>query len=282
MPAPSTLRQTVPIVAYHDIESEPNFREQVDYFTQHYNIISLEELRLSLLHDQPLKERPLAITFDDAYPSVYQKAFPILRERSLPAAIFAITALIGTDRPYWWDEIPYYLHDELDEAAKHRKVWEVKGWKNPDRLRFIEELKRKSPKAPLTRRQLSWEQLGEMASCGITIANHTHDHPLLHRTEEDEIRHTVRQAKQALGLHGLSGNLFAYPNGNSTPVTERILVEEGIEMAFLFDHQLNKGTVRPLAISRLSLNTRNSLWKTKLIMSGLHSRLLNLKKKIKA
>ena len=271
----------LPVITFHDIVNAENFAKQVAYLRANYTFVTPEEVVNGIEQRAQLPSNALLLTFDDAYPSVYEKAFPILLKYELPATIFVITGLVGTDNPYWWDEVEYYAPSDWTPRQKNKQVWQVKEWTNADRLAYLSQLRSASTQPALTRKQLTWEQLKEMEEGGICIANHTHDHPLLNRCTEGEIRETVRIARDQLTERGLSGGkFFAYPNGNNSQVTERILAEEGMQLAFYFDHQLNRHLPSPLRISRLSMNTRNSIPKTRLILSGLHSRYLSLKKRI--
>ena len=63
------------------------FAMHLDHYQSHYNVVDLDSV---LSRDLP--ERPLLITFDDAYRSVVDLAMPMLAERSMPAVLFANTA----------------------------------------------------------------------------------------------------------------------------------------------------------------------------------------------
>ena len=52
--------------------------------------------------DSPsLPEKPVLITFDDAYESVYTEAFPVLRELGMRATVFVVSGYVGRDNG--WD-----------------------------------------------------------------------------------------------------------------------------------------------------------------------------------
>jgi poly-beta-1,6-N-acetyl-D-glucosamine N-deacetylase len=120
-----------------------------------------------------------------------------------------------------------------------------------------------------------------MQAAGVLIANHSHTHPMFDQCTEEEIRAELRASKAFFTQHGLKGyEYFAYPNGNYNERVQKILIEEGIQYAFLFDHQLNKAPINPMRISRLSVNDDTPLWKLRLILSGWHSRILPLRRKI--
>ncbi len=68
------------------------FREQMEFLRQRgFRPLTFRELTSS-----ELSEKPVIITFDDAYESVYQQAFPILQEYGFPAVIFVIVRYVGT------------------------------------------------------------------------------------------------------------------------------------------------------------------------------------------
>jgi len=77
-------------------------------------------------------EKIAAITFDDAYESVYEYAFPILKEEKVPATIFVITDYVGLLNSWdlnvgnlqfphtTWEQLRI-LHDEGWEIGSHTK-----------------------------------------------------------------------------------------------------------------------------------------------------------------
>lgn len=59
-----------------------------------YRVIRLEDL-LSFFEGRSLPPNAILITIDDGYSSVYEVAFPELRHRKMPAAVFVIGAYMG-------------------------------------------------------------------------------------------------------------------------------------------------------------------------------------------
>src|SRR5690606_6068523 len=105
-----------------------------------------------------------------------------------------------TDEPLWWQGV--------DSAAE------------VSRLKTVPDVERRAAVAALAPRsqpQLSRDDVTELAHAA-DIGNHTWDHPLLDRCDDDEQRRQVRLAHEwltdALGHHPLA---FAYPNGNEAP-----------------------------------------------------------------
>ena len=55
------------------------------------------------------KPGTVAITFDDGYYDVYQRAYPLLRSYDIPATLFVTTGVIDNPQHYlWWDEVDYF------------------------------------------------------------------------------------------------------------------------------------------------------------------------------
>ncbi len=53
---------------------------------------------------EPIPPRTFVVTFDDGYGSVYHNAWPILKELSVPATVFVVTAYLDADRPFPFDD----------------------------------------------------------------------------------------------------------------------------------------------------------------------------------
>lgn len=93
----------------------------------------------------PPAEKTVAVTFDDAYRSVMELAFPILSRWDLPGTVFVPTNFAGTQIPMAW-------------AGNDR-------WLNgPYESEMI---------------CMSWEELGRLADAGWEVGSHTQSHPRL-------------------------------------------------------------------------------------------------------
>jgi biofilm PGA synthesis lipoprotein PgaB len=86
------------ILQYHHVSSDtppstsidPDlFEEHLEYLAENdFDIWPLPKLIEHLKNKQALPDKVVAITFDDAYRSVYTEAFPLLKERNWPFTIF--------------------------------------------------------------------------------------------------------------------------------------------------------------------------------------------------
>ncbi|MEE2782387.1 MAG: polysaccharide deacetylase family protein [Pseudomonadota bacterium] len=75
--------------------SPQKFRAHLRYLKDHnFNVMKLSTLVETLRAGDPLPERSVALTFDDAYKSVHTTALPLVREWGYP-----ITVFVNTDKP---------------------------------------------------------------------------------------------------------------------------------------------------------------------------------------
>jgi len=76
---------------------------QLDAIGLRHRFVSVDELTESMT-EQRVTARPMAaVTFDDGYRDVYENAFPMLIRKGIPAALFLVTDLIGTERVHLHD-----------------------------------------------------------------------------------------------------------------------------------------------------------------------------------
>jgi peptidoglycan/xylan/chitin deacetylase (PgdA/CDA1 family) len=198
---------------------------------------------------------------------------PLLKKYDIPAVLFVVTSLINTDTPFWWDEILYYTHD-------HHKVRWAKTISNRERLEYIETLRANRVKPPCQQQQLTIDELRVLERNGIAIANHTMSHPMLDKLSDHELESELTGSADFLKENGFQySNVLAYPNGNISDGVIKKLKQAGYQAGFLFNHRLTSSNDSPYKISRLSVNDYTPLWKYKMILSGLHSTLLNVKRK---
>lgn len=95
------LRRT-PILAYHKIENRREVGINVvspEKFRRHLSLIRQMGFQAitfrEVLSASPLPPKPLILTFDDAYESIYHNAYPLLREFGMKGVIFVIAGFIG-------------------------------------------------------------------------------------------------------------------------------------------------------------------------------------------
>lgn len=111
----------IPILMYHHVRgleadaehevrrwtvSPQSLAAQLDLLTSlGAHIVSLDDVVDYLTGGEPLPARPVALTFDDGYLSVYANALPILEERGMTATFFVGPAYVDFLAFMDWDEL---------------------------------------------------------------------------------------------------------------------------------------------------------------------------------
>lgn len=98
----------VPVIMYHDIIPErgrgsvwfdctvDEFRQQLDFLAaQGAQPITLEQLHRHLTRGESVPLNAVVLTFDDNYQGFYDNAYPLLKERNWPSAVFVHTNFVG-------------------------------------------------------------------------------------------------------------------------------------------------------------------------------------------
>ncbi|MCD4812156.1 polysaccharide deacetylase family protein [bacterium] len=128
----------LPILMYHKIQPpEPNsdlavsveaFQDQMACLKRRgFETVSLEQLSRACRDGAALPKRPVVITFDDAYQSVFDYARPVLEAQGFTATVFVVARAIGKDNV--WDKGTEVKRDAcMDaDALKHLAAvgWEI-------------------------------------------------------------------------------------------------------------------------------------------------------------
>jgi len=251
------LKKEIRILAYHRVEELKNeelypydpdlisvtpaeFEWQMEYVKQHLNPISLSELVEYVKGKIKLPPRPIVITFDDGFDDNYRCAYPILKNKSMPATIFLSTGYMGSKETFWYDQLVYDVcsakvlkinvagmdikinrNDSLE--IKREKAYEilevVKKVSNAERLKVVERIgamctsnrkqEEREKSLPLT-----WEQVKEMSHNGIEYGSHTVTHPIMSNLDANDLENELVNSKNRIEeMTGKSVETIAYPVG---------------------------------------------------------------------
>lgn len=266
-------KKSVRILCYHDIKDADNFEKQIALLCRSFNIISPRDFYQHVKTGTSLPDRPVLITFDDADISVLQKGIPILSKHRAPFVLFAISGLIGTQRAFWWDEPEGNAAQRMNTVRKWKKV------KNSERLADLETLQRDRGYC-VTKQQMTVDNLRAVEDGGGVIGSHTVTHPILVNCTHEEVDTELANSFTTLCSKKGELKLFAYPNGDWNESIASKLSAFGCDLAFAFNHRLyDRDKDSPMAISRLSVDSTTPILKYKLILSGFHSWLLQLRRR---
>ena len=266
------------------LTSTAMFERHLDLVSQHFRFATLDEIGEHLATGEPFTERVAAVTFDDGYRDNYEHAFPILKRRGIPAAVFVVTDLVGVRR--------WQIHDKLF----HLVTKAFTAWDDPRRemtalLRTLDlpagqllrnRLATSSPMMTVSALlpdlsmanigrvmaaleantgngfydislSLTWPMIVEMHRAGITIGSHTRRHVSLPAESTETVIAELEGSKRALEEHiGAPVLHFAYPGGQFTPRDVEALERTGYRFGYTAcPHQ--DGRHPTLTIERLLL-----------------------------
>lgn len=108
-------KETPQVLMYHLIDNDVWSPYSGLFVTPSVFSEQIELLRSAgysfIFADEPFKaaEKQIALTFDDGYADNYTDLFPVLKEKNVPATIFLVRDLVGTNR--------YLNEDQIREMA---------------------------------------------------------------------------------------------------------------------------------------------------------------------
>ncbi len=111
--------QPVPVQPGMYVRPE-TFRLHLKYLTTSCRVVPLEDLIKSVLANETIPPKTVALTFDDGWLDNHKDAFPLLKEFDAPATIFLATAFIGTYDYFWTDRVSQTI-SALQEADSYRE-----------------------------------------------------------------------------------------------------------------------------------------------------------------
>jgi peptidoglycan/xylan/chitin deacetylase (PgdA/CDA1 family) len=139
------------VLCYHQISNEENiyainietFDIQMSYLKKNnYNTITLDNYALWLKGEMDLPPKPVLITFDDGFESVYNNAFPILKKYNFVGNLFLITNTLNKDKYLTISQIQEMIHYGFSigsHSVNHKKINSIK--KIHDKNELIESKK---------------------------------------------------------------------------------------------------------------------------------------------
>jgi peptidoglycan/xylan/chitin deacetylase (PgdA/CDA1 family) len=270
-------RGLLAVVTYHAIHDSDAFENHLDVLDELGTFVSLEDVASNVADRKPLPSSPILLTFDDGDPSVLYTAAPRLHARGIPAVVFLITDLIGSDHVIWTTEVEKLVaaggRTSVGPTADGRALVRMLK-RSPDhvRLHAIDELRGTASDGPPTAPQLDHAGIVALGQLGLAIASHTRSHPCLPQCSEGVIDREVAGSRDALAeLLGQPPIALAYPNGDHDARARGAVSRAGYSLAFGFDHRLSRiPPTDPYAISRVRVNEQASGNRIRTIVSGLH------------
>jgi peptidoglycan/xylan/chitin deacetylase (PgdA/CDA1 family) len=195
---------------------------------------------------RPLPERPVLVTFDDGYRSVFELARPILRQYKIPAAIFVCSEPIRRQRLFWFDAVARVLGPGT--------ISEIRAQPEQIRRKVADEHDTPASAAPELA-PMTDVQVRQLFDEGFAIGVHTASHPLLAQSPADIQRGELESCKSTLeSWTGQRVESLAYPFGaprvDYTEETVAIASNLGFTVGFTTRNDFSRTTEPPLEQSR--------------------------------
>ena len=233
------------------IVTPESFRLHINILKKHFNIIKLSDWIELRLEGKELPKKACAITFDDGWLDNFEFAFPILKELNVPATIFLVSGMIGTNEKFWPERLAriimtiasnypqYWTHPELEwlqspaggycfsetpptQNNLSDMIASAKSYSDQeihDRLDRLESTLQLEPSddAPSL---LNWQQITEMVNSNLVeVGSHTCRHVRLNDfTRTDLINGEIINSKKEIEKKlGRPVKTFCFPNGDLCP-----------------------------------------------------------------
>ena len=237
---------TLPFEAFHVRVSE--FEAHCRFVRETCAPISLEQWRRSLAGGPRLPERPVLVTFDDGYRSVFTLAQPILERHGIPAVAFICSEPVAGRCLPWWDHVARSRGEPEAERIQWSPAneWELEQAASP----AVDESDINAPLSP--------GEIKALADRSFEVGCHTSAHPVLARLPRERQREQIERSRNA--IHTWTGKpvtAFAYPYGRPgsdyTAETVELVADLGFDFGF---------TTR----SRFALPTEATLERSRFVM----------------
>ena len=120
----------------------PQFKKHLDELIKNnYNVVSIETIIDALQNNKNLPEKTVAITIDDAFFSIYKKAWPILKEKKLPFTIFVSTGPVNSNSKNYmnWEQLKEMNNSGVTIGHHTKNHFHLVGKKKETIISEIEE-----------------------------------------------------------------------------------------------------------------------------------------------
>jgi peptidoglycan/xylan/chitin deacetylase (PgdA/CDA1 family) len=240
--------------------------EQLDWIGRRFRFVDLDELGKRLEQGSDVAGRVAAVTFDDGYRDVYEHAYPLLKRKGIPMAVFVVTDLVGHrellahDRLYLalarafaaWTNPAHGLRclllglsikmpgmeswDGVGWTAGSVIVWLLRGLPRGDIQKIIDAVEEEVGVDEAAARSLvpmTWEMVASMQRAGVTIGSHTRSHAWLTLENRGRALDELRGSRRALESRlGVAVRHLAYPDGQFNKETAKLVAAAGYRCAY--------------------------------------------------
>lgn len=228
------------ILAYHHIDGNPcvpydvsldRFKYQMEYLHTYCQVVSLDDW-LTGSDRLSGRKRNVILTFDDGYESFENHVIPILNKYGFHAHLFIPAGLVdGTGG---------------------------KEFASPNKNCSGNRLSRK---------MMSWKQIGKIDEKAVTVGSHTMFHPRLGLIPVDDLKMEIDESKKMIEKKlGRSIRYFAYPfslrggrvDGKRESIIRDLLIQSRYTAACTTDMGFNRIGTSPYHLRRMQIFLNDS------------------------
>jgi peptidoglycan/xylan/chitin deacetylase (PgdA/CDA1 family) len=287
-------RQSVYVLAYHrvaELHQTPwlspelisatprQFDEQMKFIAERYNPVSIHDLLQSMHGEGHLPKNAVLVTVDDGYRDFKEEILPVCTCHGIQPLLFLPTAFVGKGN-FWWDKVYQIIH--LSGQASIDTPFGVFPISTEDEKRMaVKQITRLLKTIPfkqtmqwvdathaalvsLTEEQwhntLTWDDLRQLINDGVSVACHTHTHPIMTQISQEQAQNEVLVAQALIQRElGMALPVFAFPDGKPHSFSKTLfdmLYLKGFELQFV----LVGGRAIIQARGEKTISPRLSVW----------------------
>lgn len=226
------------VIYYHALKKKDirQFEKQMAYLSNRCRVVKPSEVRTARIEGQGTL---VAITFDDAFVSIFENAIPVLKKHDFSAGIFVPTGYLGL--PATWA-----MSDNC-----------------PDKDEVV----------------MDPEQIAELYKDGFEIFSHTISHPLLTQIDEDGLRYELLESKKKLEkIVGREVVGISYPHGAHDTRVCSAAKHAGYKLGFTIEPNTVDCSPDDMRIGRFEVSAADSMLKFRLKVNGAYQAVKYLRK----
>lgn len=280
----------------------PGLEALCRHIAEYFSPVSISDVSAALRGGNPLPDRAVTVTVDDAYRSFLLHGWPVLRQFHIPAVVYAVTEFSDGRIWLWPDLIEYGLtytakdfldvnlagttmHLDLSSlAATRHSIGELtealKTIPNHQRLEFLNGFGRECgvempDHPPADKAAMNWDELRAAHDEGMEIGCHSATHPILSQVADAaQLEREIAGARQFMEAKlGFQVTHFAYPNGQPQDINDSVVNcvrRAGFSTAVTTSWGLNSPGVDSLRLRRTPFDSKVELPYGSELLAGLH------------
>ena len=265
----ASARQSGVVLLYHRLEreagdparelvpavSEDAFHRQLRWLHRLFRIVPAADILEEAASRRRGHRLPVAITFDDEWPTHVELALPALRAVGGCATFFLTGAHLEARTPFWWESLQHAVDERmpLESVVPDGNIFEqavVITAADPDaRARMSEQLR--AIAGPRTRSGSTREHIRAITAAD-EVGFHTLRHDTLTALTDAALDDAMRGGREELeDATGRPLRLIAYPHGGAGEREARAAERAGFIRGFTAEHEACGPGTDPLLIGRV-------------------------------